>query len=113
MGMKNLVKLRKEAGLSQEKLGEILHLSDSTIGSYETGRRFPDTSTIIALCNYFHVSADYMLDLTNIRRSAKDVIQDSELAELIDSFPEEYKRYLKDTLRAYKTYLDTESKKES
>lgn len=105
--MENLQKLRKEAGLSQEKLGEIVHLSDSTIGSYETGRRSPDAPTLIALCQYFHVSADYMLDLTDIRQGAKEVMEDSELAELIHSFPEDYKQYLKETLRAYKLYCDT------
>ncbi|WP_198041850.1 helix-turn-helix domain-containing protein [Paenibacillus larvae] len=32
---------------------------------YESGQRRPDTDTLIKLCNYFDVSADYLLGLSD------------------------------------------------
>ena len=63
--MKHLMELRKTSGLSQNKLGEIVHLSDSAIAGYETGRRYPDVQTLMLLADYFDVSVDYLLDRTD------------------------------------------------
>ena len=56
--MKHLMELRKTSGLSQNKLGEIVHLSDSAIAGYETGRRYPDVQTLMLLADYFDDRTD-------------------------------------------------------
>lgn len=59
--MKNLSILRKQNGLSQQKLGLEVGLASNTICQYESGRRIPDVNTLILLANYFQVSTDYLL----------------------------------------------------
>lgn len=57
-----LKKLRKEKGITQQELGEIIHVSERVIGYYETNNRFPrDEKVLIAIADYFNVSIDYMV----------------------------------------------------
>lgn len=55
--------LRKERGLTQTQLAEILSTSQDTVSLWEVGKSLPDANNIIALCRYFEVSADYLLGL--------------------------------------------------
>lgn len=52
--------LRKEKGLSQEKLAKELGISKSTLGLYETGDTLPDIETSSKIAEYFNVSLDYL-----------------------------------------------------
>lgn len=53
--------VRKAAGLTQEQLGELLGVSRQAVSKWESGQTTPDASTIAALCEKLHVSADYVL----------------------------------------------------
>ena len=53
--------LRQERELRQAELAELLHISASTVGMYEQGRRLPSLNTVISLCQIFDVTADYLL----------------------------------------------------
>lgn len=55
--------LRKERKLSQTQLAEILSTSQDTVSLWEIGKSVPDVNTIISMCRYFEVSADYLLGL--------------------------------------------------
>lgn len=46
--------------MSQERLGEELHLTRATISNWETGRRNPSLPELKRVCAYFGVSLDYM-----------------------------------------------------
>lgn len=60
--MKNrLNELRKEKGLTLRKLAATLRLDYSTLGHLERGRREFSISSLKRACDYFNVSADYML----------------------------------------------------
>ncbi|MBE6161088.1 MAG: helix-turn-helix transcriptional regulator [Firmicutes bacterium] len=56
-----LKKLRKEKGLTQSELGEMLGVGKSAICCYEKELRSPSSETIMDLVNVFAVSADYIL----------------------------------------------------
>lgn len=58
-----LQELRKERGITQAELAEMLSLSPLTISSYECGRSAPDDATKVKLAKIFGVSLDYMLGL--------------------------------------------------
>lgn len=60
---KTLRDLRKEKGLTQTELANILFLSQDTISLWELDKSYPDAKNIICLCKYFNVSADYLLGL--------------------------------------------------
>ena len=56
-----IASLRQSYGLSQAELAQRLHISTSTIGMYEQGRREPSVDTLVALSREFGVSLDYLL----------------------------------------------------
>ena len=57
--------LRKEAGLSQKQLGEILGLSNKAICTMEGGSRGTTIEKLVLLAKYFRVSTDYLLGITD------------------------------------------------
>lgn len=54
--------LRKEHGLSQKELAEILKVSQGTIGNYETNSRFPKEDMIKKVASFFNVSIDRLIN---------------------------------------------------
>ena len=60
MGVR-IAMLRKSIGMSQAELAHQLHISPSTLGSYEQGRREPSCAMLVSLSKVLHVSLDYLL----------------------------------------------------
>ncbi len=56
-----LYKLRKNSGLSQERLAEQLNVSRQAISKWESGTATPESEKLITISNYFGVSVDYLL----------------------------------------------------
>ena len=65
---KRLRELRKEKGLSQIQLGELLGDGYTAIAGYETGRNEPSYADLIRICQALDVSADYILGISGVRR---------------------------------------------
>ena len=57
----NLQFIRKQKGISQEGLAEILHVTRQAVSKWEQGLAYPGTVKIIEISNYFEVSIDYLL----------------------------------------------------
>lgn len=59
--------LRIKRNLTQEELGGIFNppLSQSTVGTYENGKRQPTLENLAFLSRYFSVTTDYLLGLTD------------------------------------------------
>ena len=53
-----LKRLRKERGLTQVELAEKLNLSQSTIASWENGKRRPDLDLLPIIADFYGVSVD-------------------------------------------------------
>ena len=60
MGEK-ILKLRKEQGWSQEELADRVHVTRQAVSRWESGAAKPDADKLVALCDLFRVSADYLL----------------------------------------------------
>lgn len=58
----NIKYLRKQRGLTQEKLANKIGLKRAIIGSYEEDRALPKLSTIQIIANYFKVSLDKLVN---------------------------------------------------
>ena len=56
-----IVCLRKNNGLNQLQLAQKLHISPSTIGMYEQGRRMPSIDILVKMAKVFNVSLDYII----------------------------------------------------
>lgn len=70
--MNNLYKIRTERKMSQLALSVKLGVAQGTVSAYESGKAFPSVPTLIKLCKIFNVSADFLLDMTDVRYSVKD-----------------------------------------
>lgn len=57
----NFKRLRKDKGVTQEKLAEILNVSSQSVSRWELGVCYPDIELIPAIANYFGVSTDILL----------------------------------------------------
>ena len=58
-----LKELRMEKGLTQTELAKVLNTTQKSISKYENEYLDVSTETIIKICKYFEVSADYLLGL--------------------------------------------------
>ena len=57
----NLKYLRKQKGLNQNDLAEILGIKRSTVGNWETDRREPELNMLVYIAKYFRVTIDDLL----------------------------------------------------
>lgn len=55
--------IRMEYGLSQQKFGKLLSVSQDTVSLWEKGKSVPTTEFLIAIAKHFDVSVDYILCL--------------------------------------------------
>lgn len=62
---RRLQRLRQGQGLTQHQLAPMLGISRSTLGSWESGERTPDPSTISELCRMMNTTSDYLLQRTD------------------------------------------------
>ena len=60
-------KLRKESGLSQEKLSYQLGVSRQAISKWERDNGYPETEKIVLMSKIFHVTLDYLLNVEDIQ----------------------------------------------
>lgn len=61
-----LKELRLSRNLTQAEVGVQLGLSAGAISSYERGERMPDPNTLKRLADFYGVSADYLLNRTDV-----------------------------------------------
>lgn len=57
--------LRNEKGIGQNQLAKDLQLSNASVSYWETGKQEPSAEAIFKLANYFNISADYLLGITD------------------------------------------------
>ena len=98
----NIKELRKQKHLTQKDLAKLMHVSQQTIGAWETERAIPGSDTLALLANLFNVSTDYLLG----RDTKEDDLKTADLADddTIFTFegkpiPEQDWEYMKRLLR--------------
>lgn len=57
--------LRRARGLSQRTVAADLHISQALLSHYENGGREPGLEFVCRACDYYGVSADYLLGRTD------------------------------------------------
>lgn len=60
--------LREDSELTQQDLAAVLHISQATYSRYESGTLNIPSASLIQLAQYYHVSVDYLLGLTDQKR---------------------------------------------
>ena len=56
-----LSELRRSPGLSQRKAAADLKISQALLSHYENGAREPGLNFVCRVCDYYNVTADYLL----------------------------------------------------
>ena len=62
---KRLYDLRNDNDLTQEDIANILNTSKQAYGRYENGKRKLSIEDLKILCEFYNVSADYIIGLSN------------------------------------------------
>lgn len=97
--------LRESLELSQQDVANHIGCSSKVLSNYELNKREPDFETFIKLCDFFNVTADYLLDRTENPKYFKEMVVSSQAENLLyyfDKLPEHYK---KDVIRYAKLNL--------
>ena len=57
--------LREDSDLTQAEVGKEINVPQRTYAYYESGQRMLPPQVLIALAQFYHVSVDYLLGLTD------------------------------------------------
>lgn len=92
-------KLRKEHKYSQKELGDHLGIGVSTISMWESEKREPDLTHLMAIANLFHVSVDYILygKVDDVKLSQ----QEQEVLDLFRQLPIEQQYEIKGIIKGF------------
>lgn len=58
----NLKLIRKERGITQEQLAEMLEVSRQAVSKWEAGSGYPETEKLLLIAKKLEVSLDYLMD---------------------------------------------------
>ena len=70
--------LRKQKGLTQEELAEILYVSRTAVSKWESGRGIPNIESLKSISKYFSVSIDELLSGEEILAAADEDLKQRE-----------------------------------
>lgn len=99
-----LYDLRKDAGMTQDELADLLKISKHSISAYERDKNEPPDAIKIAIARYFNVTVDYLVGLSDNPSPS----QSENTFHLPPHFPQESLSELKD-FAEYLTYKKTSS----
>lgn len=87
--MKNLKLLRIQKGLSQQKLADILHISQQSVYKYENDITSPDIETLKNIADFFETSIDYVVGYTDLPHKIEPTVKlslNQDEARLIEKY---------------------------
>ena len=85
-------KLRKERGMSQENLAEIIGVSRQSVSKWESGQSYPEMDKMIALSELFNVSVDNLVkDTPSGNTETAQNLHNSYIVDVRSPFHYEYK----------------------
>ena len=71
---KRLKELRHQQGLTQNELGKKVSITGAMIGHIERANKAPSCFNLKKLAQYFNVTTDYLLGLSNETKSSDEII---------------------------------------
>lgn len=64
---------RKETGYTQQQIQQLIGIQQAVLSSYETGRTQPDIETLGKLCDFYAVSADWLIGTKGANRHPDEI----------------------------------------
>ena len=90
-----LRKLMEDRGTTQQALAEYLGVTRQTISCYCLGTIYPDWETIVKIAQYYNISADWLLGLSDVVKPEADLRAACDYTGLSDSTVEKLHEYRK------------------
>jgi transcriptional regulator with XRE-family HTH domain len=84
-------KLRKQKGMSQENLAELIGVSRQAVSKWESGQSYPEMDKVLSLSELFNVSVDHLLKDTPDIPEPSQNIQNNHATDLRFMYHYEYK----------------------
>lgn len=73
-----LKQLRKSKNMTQKELGSKIGLSKAVVSKYENGMGYPSFDVLIRIAQYFAVTTDYLLGITDKKYLDVSQLSDSQ-----------------------------------
>ncbi len=67
--LERLKEIRDDRDLTQTEVAKVLKISQVQYSRYETGLRLIPVDKLVLLANYYNTSVDYLIGITNERKS--------------------------------------------
>lgn len=83
-----LKELRQQHGLTQADLANLLDLGPTAISNYEANRNEPAFDKLVQLANYFEVSCDYLLGMSDKYLPVGGEVLDKDIIEIFNLYQE-------------------------
>lgn len=68
-----LTELREQTGKKRQEVADDLEISRASLEYYEKGKRKPDIEVLVNISNYYKVSTDFLLGLSDVPTTDKDL----------------------------------------
>lgn len=103
---KNIKKLRKSKNLTQEEFGKLFGIVKSTVSMYESGKSTPDDELKKKIANYFDVTLDYLMGVSNIKNPYKEENSLNYIKLDVKDLPEEAIKQIEEYIEFIKQKYD-------
>lgn len=91
--------IRKIAGISQEKFGEMLGISRNVVANIECNRYEASATLIELICLKFHVNKNWLMNgIGDMYQTNDDADIDCKIMNLYNSLPDEHKTIVRNFL---------------
>ena len=103
----NLKILRKEYGISQQRLAEAIGVSQPSINKYENHNIEPEIELLKRMADYFNTSIDFIVAHTDVRRKAEHTeayhlnLSETEIITRFRALTDNEKQCIDMTIRAF------------
>lgn len=76
--------VREQSGMTQSELAKRIHVSRSSVESWESGQSYPSIDSCVALSETFHLSTDYFFASKASKQLILDDLSEREMKMLLD-----------------------------
>lgn len=101
----NIRFLRIDAGLTQKELAEKLNVGQSTVCQWESGKCYPTAQMIKVMSEYFGISADFILGISENKEGDSGLDEEvEECIVLLDNLTSHQRGLIKEVMKQMKLF---------
>ena len=106
MEMKDTIKfLRKDANFTQAQLAEKLNVGQATVCQWESGKCFPTAQMLKAMSEFFGISADFILGISDKKEGDSGLNEEvEECIVLFDNLTSYQRGIIKELMKQMKPF---------